>query len=132
MRLPLGKFFGTTWKVATPNLLGCWGGHAAAPNFRSTVMPHSSSSHSGDIEPIPVLLAPSAELKRSCIHPCGQLQLSRPSSNSVAESGSWRKGTPPIGVSAFAQNVVCHADNRRRILQFVQGERLISREFRAS
>ena len=35
------------WHIATPIVFGRWGGHATARKFRSTVMPHSSSNHSG-------------------------------------------------------------------------------------
>jgi hypothetical protein len=55
-----------------------------------------------DIAPIPVLLAPRAELTRGGIHRWSELQLPDPQFELGGENGSGLNGTPPVGVAAFA------------------------------
>src|SRR5450759_5060098 len=63
-----------------------------------------------DIEPIPVLLAPGAELTRGGIRPCRELQMSRPHFKFSRQGEQRRNGTPPIGVFALARR---SGENRR-------------------
>src|SRR6266704_2749054 len=56
----------------------------------------------GDVDTIPVSVAPDAELTRGGIHLCCELQLRDLQFEFSGECGSTRNGTPPIGIAAFA------------------------------
>src|SRR2546422_7433581 len=56
----------------------------------------------GDVDTIPVSVAPDAELTRGGIHLCCELQLRDLQFEFSGECRSTRNGTPPIGISAFA------------------------------
>ena len=56
----------------------------------------------GDVDTIPVSVAPGAEFTRGGIHLCCELQLLDPQFEFSGEYGGTRNRTPPIGISAFA------------------------------
>ena len=56
----------------------------------------------GDVDTIPVSLAPDAELTREGIHLYRELQLRDLQFEFSGSAGAGRNGTPPTGISAFA------------------------------
>src|SRR5216683_2240159 len=58
----------------------------------------------GDVDPIPVLLAPGAELDRGRIRLWRELQASHPQLELGGERRDGRHGTPPIWVAALANS----------------------------
>jgi len=75
------------------------GGYAMPLKIASTVMSHFLKEPFGDVDTIPVSVAPDAELARGGIHLCCELQLRDLQFEFSGECGSTQMGRP-IGKSA--------------------------------